>query len=403
VFLIILILMILTIFKVNIGVSLFLTIIIASILYSGPPKILDLLILTLRDHVSQLLMANVFLIAFFVSLYRVKGLINTMSSSFMRILRRDYLAITLIPGLIGLLPVPGGALLSAPVVDGVGDLRKLSKSQKLFVNVWYRHTILYFYPLSTTIIFTAAITNTSPWRLAEYATPIAFIMFLLGYSVLIGKKASSNEKLSLGETSRSSELRSTAPLLVAILISLALGLSGNPLLSNELYVIASVSVGILLLIILNRYSLNDLLRSLRDYRLYDMVFLAYSLMLFRNFFRTIDLSTLGSELTRIGLDPLIITLSTPIVFSAISGHPTTGIGVSIPLLGSLNINMDLSTIMIVYTAAFLGYLGSPFHACYLYTANYLEISFVKGYKYLIPHIIITLILGIILFKYILVI
>ncbi|MGC9149202.1 MAG: DUF401 family protein [Sulfolobales archaeon] len=400
-FLMVSVLIIFMFFRVNIGVTLFITVFIASVLYSGSLHIIDLLIFTLRDHVSQLLMANVFLIAFFVSLYRVKGLINAMSSGFMRILRRDYLAITLIPGLIGLLPVPGGALLSAPIVDGVGDLRRLSRPQKLFVNVWYRHTILYFYPLSTTIIFTAAITNTSPWRLAEYATPIAFVMFLLGYSVLIGKKASSGEKLVLGEESVSSELRSTTPILATILISLALGFSGNPLLSNELYVIVSVSIGIILLITLNRYSLNDLLRSLRDYRLYDMVFLAYSLMLFRNFFRTIDLSTLGSELTRIGLDPLIITLSTPIVFSAISGHPTTGVGVSIPLLGSLNINMDLSTIMIVYTAAFLGYLGSPFHACYLYTANYLEISFVKGYKYLIPHIIITLVIGVILFKYIL--
>jgi len=72
--------------------------------------------------------------------------VNFISHGFMRVLRHEELVLTHVPGLIGLLPVPRGALLSAPTIDAIGDLKRLSKSQKLLliygIDIQYSISIL---------------------------------------------------------------------------------------------------------------------------------------------------------------------------------------------------------------------------------------------------------------------
>ena len=133
---IILILIIFILARVNIALSLFSTIVIGSFLYEGPLHLIRLLYNTLTDKISILLMINVFMIAFYVSLYRRKDIIKDLGEGLQKIFRNDVLILTMVPGIIGLLPVPGGALLSAPIVDVVGDQRGLNGSLKLFINVY---------------------------------------------------------------------------------------------------------------------------------------------------------------------------------------------------------------------------------------------------------------------------
>jgi len=45
----------------------------------------------------------------------------------------------IIPAVYGLMPVPGGALFSAPMIDEEGEKYKIDKNQKNFLNIWFRH------------------------------------------------------------------------------------------------------------------------------------------------------------------------------------------------------------------------------------------------------------------------
>jgi len=394
---IILILIIFILARVNIALSLFSTIVIGSLLYEGPLHLIRLLYNTLTDKVSILLMINVFMIAFYVSLYRRKDIIKDLGEGLQKIFRNDILILTMVPGVIGLLPVPGGALLSAPIVDVVGDQRGLNGSLKLFINVWYRHIILFFYPLSTTIIFTSALTRISPWSLSILSLPLASIMFILGLTVFIKRSSHIINRSSTSYLSNDRIKRSVLPIMTTIVVSLMMALSGNPLLSNDLYVIISVLLGIIILIILNRLAIRDISEAFKDKRMFEMIFLAFSIMLFRNFYSTIDLRSIQNFLITHTLDLRIMIILLPLFFSLISGHPTTGIAVATPILSSLT-QLSRDMIMIIYTASFLGYLGSPMHACYLYTAKYLQTPVRDGYKYLIPYTLISLLAGFILYS-----
>ncbi len=57
-----------------------------------------------------------------------------------------------IPAIYGLMPVPGGALFSAPMMDEEGDKYKINKDEKNFLNVWFRHIWFAIYPISSAMI-----------------------------------------------------------------------------------------------------------------------------------------------------------------------------------------------------------------------------------------------------------
>ena len=55
------------------------------------------------------------------------------------ILKRKSLVVTGLPTLIGALPMPGGAYLSAPMVEKAGQDTSLSKEKLTLINHWFRH------------------------------------------------------------------------------------------------------------------------------------------------------------------------------------------------------------------------------------------------------------------------
>jgi len=138
-----------------------LTFIFTALLYGGP----QLLVATLRSTLLGVdtwgLVLSVIAVSWLVSLYGVTSAVERLGSELSKAFRNVTLAITVVPGVIGLLPVPGGALMSAPIVDSLGSMLGLTRDKKLFVNVWYRHVIVYVYPLNSVIILASAVTGVS--------------------------------------------------------------------------------------------------------------------------------------------------------------------------------------------------------------------------------------------------
>lgn len=58
-----------------------------------------------------------------------------------------------LPAVMGILTVPGGAYLSAPFVDKIGDDLELSAPRKVVVNLSFRHVALFIMPFTTNMLF----------------------------------------------------------------------------------------------------------------------------------------------------------------------------------------------------------------------------------------------------------
>lgn len=113
--------------------------------------------------------------------------------------RRIAMAVT--PLLIGTLPMPGGAILSAPLVEAMDAGQKHETDRLSATNYWFRHTLELVWPLYPSFILTTSLTGIPTLRLIAlnaYSLPILFILglfFILPASPTDSPKKSGPEKI----------------------------------------------------------------------------------------------------------------------------------------------------------------------------------------------------------------
>ncbi|MEF8874021.1 MAG: DUF401 family protein, partial [Candidatus Thermoplasmatota archaeon] len=64
-----------------------------------------------------------------------------------------------IPAIFGLMPMPGGAYVSAPMIEDEADALELDGREKTFLNLWWRHIWFWIYPLSMGLILVSRISD----------------------------------------------------------------------------------------------------------------------------------------------------------------------------------------------------------------------------------------------------
>ena len=103
-----------------------------------------------------------------------------------------------IPAVYGLMPVPGGALFSAPLIDKEGEGYHLSQNQKNFLNVWFRHIWFPIFPISSAMVTICSdkFSNIDVYKLviADFPVFILFIIIGLIYIKVFIKKNQVVEK-----------------------------------------------------------------------------------------------------------------------------------------------------------------------------------------------------------------
>ncbi len=152
--------------------------------------------------------------------------------------------------------------------------------------------------------------------------------------------------------------------------------------------VIGVVIGIILLTRLSGIGLGGLFRAFTGEKSLELALVGYGAMLLRGVFVSTDLSCIIDYIPS-GIPVHVIAVVLPLLFSLVSGVPTGGVALSIPIIQQVTV-ITPALASLIYISVFIGYLGSPLHLCYIYTAQYLGISITKGYKYMIPSCLITI-------------
>ena len=94
-------------------------------------------------------------------------------------------SMAILPAVIGMLPMPGGALFSAPMVDRVdadGSVRPMLKAQ---TNYWFRHVWEYWWPLYPGVMLAISITGLEIWQFMLLQVPLTLFSLAAGYVFLL--------------------------------------------------------------------------------------------------------------------------------------------------------------------------------------------------------------------------
>ena len=82
--------------------------------------------------------------------------------------------------MIGLLPMPGGALVSAPMVETSLSKHSIPGEQKTVLNYWFRHIWEFWWPLYPGVILAVALLEVETWNFMILMAPMTLVSIAAG-------------------------------------------------------------------------------------------------------------------------------------------------------------------------------------------------------------------------------
>lgn len=375
--------------RVGLGIALALTALFLSMLSLDIGSIPSVFEKTVTDSVTVSLVLATFGIMLLSQLYKETGFVTILSRSLSEIVKNSKFVISVLPAIIGLLPVPGGALMSAPMVEVEAKKLKLEKARQTYVNIWFRHTIFPIYPMSQVLILTGALTGLSVLSLIMRQVPVVVAMVAVGYLIGFWKVSATKHdasKMNLA-SNLTSLLKVFAPILAMIFV----------IVSFSIDVSIAAFLGVIVLLLIARPSLSAVSRPLRSSPIYMVTLAAFGAMLLRN----VTIASGVSEVFAMWIAGRnvyeVVLLSTlPAALAFLLGSPSGGIAISVSMLAGI-ISFAPKAGGLLYMATYLGYLGAPTHLCLVLTADYFKCSLSGVYKYLVPSLAISFLTAILVY------
>jgi len=138
----------------------------------------------LRSVDQLCLLGTVFLVIWLSSQMAAAGVLEDLVGSVRsRLSRRASMAV--LPAVIGFLPMPGGAIFSAPLVDRCDTDGLVEPLLKTKANYWFRHIWEYWWPLYPGVLLALAITGLDLWQFALVQMPLTVFAVAAGCVFLL--------------------------------------------------------------------------------------------------------------------------------------------------------------------------------------------------------------------------
>lgn len=321
--------------------------------------------------------AFVLLIALVLALSMVlekSGQIGRLTESLRGFVRNRKLASAVLPSIVGFLPMPGGALFSAPMVKAATGGMILDAHKKVEINHWFRHVWEYSWPLYPGIIYTAALLKLEVKQLLVMQFPLTIMAIAMGFLVVMrGVRVSADPATAPSATRRRAVARFVFDLSPFILV-IALHLAANvPLLRS---LTAALALAVAMNLLRGKVKPVPLARGILTSTHYlNFVIMAYGVVLFGGMLKESgaikEMSILFSD-SRIPV--LVIVTVLPFVIGLVAGITIVYCSTTFPLIVALPaVAADpVPYVVLAFTAGFMGTMLSPLHACLALSSQYFK-------------------------------
>jgi len=345
-------------------------------------------VLALVDPMTLRLIGLVVLVYILSGVLRKIESLKDLVDSLQQLVKDYRLILAFIPALLGLIPMPAGAIFSAPMVKEIGDREGLSAEENTFVNYWFRHIWEFVWPLFSGMILFAGLLKVEIREVILVQFPLtvtaAIVGFIWEYKNLkkdtgtISKKDIflNLKKLFLG----------VWPILLIIILVLAVKID---LLLSLILVILS-----LLLLNFRKFKLPIVKKIIKNDIDLGVVILIAGIMIFQRMLQVSGgVEVIPEVFAKLGVHPFIILFSIPFFIALSTGISSAAIGIGLPILLPIIVQgeANLYYAMLAFTGSFMGVMLSPVHLCLVVTRNYFKSDLNQIYKMLIlPLLIIAL-------------
>jgi len=382
--------------KCNLGYIMIFASLLLGVLFRLKVKDIILnVVLAIIDSMTLKLFGIIILVFLLSGVLRKIESLRDIVDSLQKLVKDHRLILAFIPAFLGLIPMPAGAMFSAPMVNEVASRMNLQAEEKTFINYWFRHIWELIWPLYPSIILFSALLEVEIREIVKVQFPLTIAAFIIG---LVWEQR--NIKRNIIENTNRKDVffnmkklfLGTWPILLIVVFVLFV----------KLDFLISLSIVILSLILLNRYKIKvkdikDIIKSDLDL---NILFLIAGIMIFKRMLEATCIIIIIPEFfTGLGIPPLVVLFIIPFFVGILTGISSATVGICFPVLLPFMVvqnEVNLNYAMLAFVGAYIGMMISPVHLCLVVTKDYFKADLAKIYKLLALPLSIIILFALIL-------
>jgi len=292
------------------------------------------------------------------------------------------------PVLIGLLPMPGGAVFSAPLIQAVARGLPIPELDKSLINYWFRHCAEVSWPLFPAIILAAGMGGISTPQLMLYTCPLTVVFFGVGWFCLVRGLAfplTADPPHTDPQASWATVLYQGLPIFLAL--GGALALEGGialflPGVAVDYGVPLALIGGIAACLRQNRLNAMELIRVVFQRHVLSMIFMVGALGVFKII---LEKSGMVEALMHMGSADMAMVLAAvilPGLVGLVTGLLMACVGIAMPLLMALVPAGEavLPWMALALSSGFTGAMISPLHICFVLSCEYFKVDLAVSWR-----------------------
>lgn len=319
------------------------------------------------------------------------------------LLRDRRVAMAVAPAFVGLLPMPGGALFSAPMVGELSDDLEAPSEDWVVINFWFRHVWELVWPLYPGILIAAAILDAPLDKLILSTAPLSLAAIVIGFAFCFRRVELPPEEESgpVAAGTWRELIAAVWPVGLVVLATIAIAVAnhllrrttGRPLpLSTKAALLIALAVVVPLFMAVKRVRWPEALRLVRATVSVRLVVLIYGLMAFGVMLREHRVADhLAGDLADAGVPGGILLFVVPFVVGLLMGYTPAFVAICFPLLAPFILAdgaLHYGRYAFAIASGFMGVMSSPVHLCLVLSKEYFGADFGRVYRRLVPLVVL---------------
>ncbi len=304
------------------------------------------------------------------------NLLDRIVDSMLNIINDKKLILMVIPPMMGMLSIPGGAALSAPFINNMGDELEISPVRRTAINLVFRHISLFFLPYgSSLLLIQSSLPQLNIYKFIMLNSILIIGILVSGYFLYVRKvKSIKVERKSSPVKEFLRLILLTSPIYISVLID---SMTNFPFFISMLF-----SILCLYFLSDRKGFLGQITKSMN----WDAIVTVTGILIIKDIILNMDELILFIEkifaMANNQFVILGIFMFVAMFFGFITGNSSVPMAVTLPFLIMMNLPLNKLYVYIffLFASGFYGYYFSPIHLCQILTIQEMGTNIFDLYK-----------------------
>jgi len=306
---------------------------------------------------------------------KLTGVSVRMGPALSGLFRSRRVALAAMPAIMGLLPVPGGIMLSAPMVKELGDSVGLDRARQAAINFVFRHQWEPVWPLFPSVPLIQGMLGVSAFAVISHNLAIILAVIAGGVFFLLLPAISARGGQKSKDKMFGSHMRDFAGAIwpIVLVAGLYIGFNIAP--------VIGILVAIIIFLVFHKVSILRWAALFKAGVNPDFILLIFGALLFKlNLEAGNVIADVVQFLIEMNVPPYLLIFSLPLIVGFLTGVTLPTVAITFPFLipfigtGS-EAKMGLEAL--AFAGLICGLFLSPIHLCVALSASYFEVSLPK--------------------------